>query len=253
MSTNRRPDELVRRHFEVGETAVTIVAEERFIAIAKDSIFRSRSIIQGFIAQDPIFKVTLEPYDEPEEADPLIKKMCSAARKARVGPMAAVAGAIAEEAVRAMVEAGAKQAVVDNGGDISMFLTEPLEVGIFAGDSPIKDLGMRFPAESRYFSICTSSSTVGPSISFGIADAAVVLAEDAALADACATRLGNEAKGMEEASMTSALDEVISIDGVKGALLIIGDRMAMRGHIPELVKVRIVQESISHIELDLRS
>ncbi len=240
---------IVRSHFEVGETGVTILAEERFLPMAKESIFRSRSIIQGFITLDPLFKDTLEPYQEPGDADPLIKKMCSAARKARVGPMAAVAGAIAGEAVRAMVESGATHAAVDNGGDIAMFLSAPLEVGIFAGESPIRDLGLHFPAEGRHYSVCTSSGTVGPSISFGIADAAVVLAEDAALADACATRLGNEVQSPDEDALLYALDSVLDIAGVDGALVIAGERMAMRGKIPDLVKVRVQRNAISRIEL----
>jgi uncharacterized protein len=240
---------LVRRHFEVGETAVTILAEERFIAIAKESIFRSRSIIQGFIARDPIFKDTLEPFDEPEDADPLIKKMCSAARRAGVGPMAAVAGAIAEEAVRAMVDAGARQAVVDNGGDISMLLTEPMVVGIFAGESTVRDLGLRFVPEGRICSVCSSSGTVGPSISFGIADTAVVLAQDATLADACATRLGNEVQSSDDDGLLFALEAILGIEGVDGALVIVGGKVALRGKIPELVKVEVSPDAISRIEL----
>jgi ApbE superfamily uncharacterized protein (UPF0280 family) len=249
MSKVQSASGIVRSHFEVGETAVTILAEERFVPIAKESIFHSRSVIQGFIAQDPLFKDTLEPYLEPEDAHPLIKRMCSAARKAKVGPMAAVAGAIAEEAVRAMVDAGARHAAVDNGGDISMFLSEPMEVGIFAGDSILKDLGMRFPAEERFYSVCTSSGTVGPSISFGIADAAVVMAEDAALADACATRLGNEAQIANEDAMSFALEVVMRIDGVEGALLIIGDKMGLRGRIPQLIRTKITDGSIARIML----
>jgi len=249
MSGVQRTGGIVRRHFEVGETAVTILVEESFVPIAKESIFRSRSIIQGFIAQDPLFKDILEPYQEPEGADPIIKRMCSAARKAKVGPMAAVAGTIAEEAVRAMVTAGARQAAVDNGGDISMFLSEPMEIGIFAGESSIKDLGFRFPAQERYYSVCTSSGTVGPSISFGIADAAVVLAEEAALADACATRLGNEVRSQEEEEILRALDVVMKVEGVDGAMVILGDKMAMKGKLPPLVKAKVSLRSISRSEL----
>ncbi|HUL40186.1 MAG TPA: UPF0280 family protein [Methanomassiliicoccales archaeon] len=249
MSEAKKPDGIVRRHFEVGETAVTILAEERFVPLATESIFRSRSIIQGFIAQDPLFKDTLEPYDQPESADPLIERMCDASRIAGVGPMASVAGVIAEAAVRSMVEAGARQAAVDNGGDISMYLSEPLEVGIFAGESPIKDLGLRFPAEERYYSVCTSSGTVGPSISFGISDAAVVLAEDAALADACATRLGNEVQSSDEEGMLHALGVIMDVEGVDGALVIVGDRMAMKGRLPPLVRTKVSMRSISRSEL----
>lgn len=239
----------VRRHFEVGETAVTILAEERFLPLAKDSIFRSRGVIEGFIARDPLFRDTYEPYDPPADADPLIKKMCTASARAGVGPMATVAGSIAQEAVRALVGAGARQAVVDNGGDISMFLTEGIDIGLYAGTSKIRDVGFRFPGEGRMYSVCTSSGMVGPSISFGIADAAVVFAEDAVLADACATRLGNDVQIDEEEGMLYAIDLILRIPGVDGALVVVGDKMAMMGKVPELVKVKMSAGSISRLEL----
>ena len=240
---------MVRRHFEVGETAVTILAEEDYIDLAKDSIFRSREEIQRYIASDPLFKDTLEPYRAGKGAPDIIRRMCGAASKASVGPMAAVAGAIAQQAVWAMVSAGATHAVVDNGGDIAMFLSEDVDVGIYAGASSIRDLGLRFLGEKRHYSVCTSSGTVGPSISFGIADAAIVLAEDAALADACATRLGNDIQVDEEEGMLYAIDLVLRVPGVDGALVVVGDRMAMMGKVPELVKVRFDETSITHIEL----
>ena len=98
---------IVREHFELRETAVTIVADERYVPEAKRSIFESRRVLEQFIAEDPFFRSTLEPYREGEGAPKLIGRMCDAARAANVGPMAAVAGAVAEAAVEAMVSAGA--------------------------------------------------------------------------------------------------------------------------------------------------
>jgi hypothetical protein len=236
---------LVRRHFEFKETAVTIVCEERFLDIARRSIFRSRETIERFILFDPLFKDTLEPYEEPRDSDPMVRRMCAAARAANVGPMAAVAGAIAEEAVKAMVEAGAEQAIVDNGGDIAMFLSETTNIALYAGQSSIKDVGFRLSGERRVYGVCTSSGTVGPSISFGVADAAVVFAPDVSLADACATRLGNEVRNGDEAVMRHALHVVCGIEGVDGALVVVDDQMAMGGHVPELVKVKTGPDRIS--------
>src|SRR5512143_2610075 len=96
------PRPLVKQHFEVHQTAVTMIAEERYLPIGKGAIFEAREVIERFIAADPLFRDTLEPYDEPRDSHPLIKRMCDASRKAGVGPMAAVAGAIAEFAVQAM-------------------------------------------------------------------------------------------------------------------------------------------------------
>ncbi|MEM0448243.1 MAG: UPF0280 family protein [Methanomassiliicoccales archaeon] len=235
----------VRERFQLGETAVTILAEERFLPLAKESIFRCREDILRFISQDPFFRDTLEPYEAPANAPEIVRRMSVASALAGVGPMAAVAGAIAQEAVRSMVEAGARHAIVDNGGDIAMFLSEEAVVGIYAGESRWNGLGMRFPGDERHVSVCTSSGTVGPSISFGMADAAVVVAEDAALADACATRLGNEAKSAEEKSMRRAVELVARIPGVRGALLIIGERMACKGDLPPLVLTKVDLKEVS--------
>ncbi len=89
--------------------------------------------------------------------------------------MSAVAGVIAKFAVEAMMEAGATYAVVDNGGDISILNDQPVLVGIYAGASPIRDLAFEVPSRAKPLGICTSSGTVGPSISFGCADAATVI------------------------------------------------------------------------------
>ncbi|MGD0057308.1 MAG: UPF0280 family protein [Methanomassiliicoccales archaeon] len=232
---------VIRTHFEMDETAVTIVSEPEFVHIAKDAILDAREEIKRFIRTDPIFLNTLEPYDPPSGIHPIIKRMCDASRPAGVGPMATVAGVIAEEAVRAMVKRGARQAIVDNGGDIAFYLSEPVTVGLYAGESDVKDLGFRCEPRNSIFGICTSSGTVGPSISFGISDAATVVSEEVALADACATYLGNLVTSADNGVLMGALDRVCAIEGVEGAIVIIGDKIAVKGSIPKLVgsEVRI--------------
>lgn len=238
----------MRKHFEVGETAVTIIADERFIPAAEASIFRSREIIQRFIERDPLFQITLEPYGAPEDADPLIRRMCEATAAAGVGPMASVAGAIAERAVLDMRAAGAEQAIVDNGGDVALLLKQDANVGLYAGDR-IRGLGFTVPPRDGAFGICTSSATIGPSISFGITDAATVTAANVALADACATRLGNLVTAGTEENMKAALDDVTSIEGVEGALVVVEDLLAMKGKLPPLVRMECKRSRIAQIEL----
>ncbi|MDD1771234.1 MAG: UPF0280 family protein [Methanomassiliicoccales archaeon] len=242
-------EDVVRRHFELNETAVTILAEERYIAVAERSVFETREEIERFVAADPLFRDTLEPYQEPASAHPIIKRMCDAARLADVGPMAAVAGVIADEAVDAMVSAGSKHCVVDNGGDIAMLLSESVDVGIFTLNPKFQGLGLRFGPSKDRCSVCTSSSTVGPSISLGVAEAATVFSPDAAVADACATRLGNLVKSDEEEVIKGALEDVTWIPGVDGALVIVGDKMAVKGKVPKIVKVRLDPDAISRRQL----
>lgn len=236
-----------RKHFEVGETAVTIVAEDEHLEAAQASIFRSRETVQRFIGRDPFFQTTLEPYPCPADAPPLIARMCSAALKADVGPMAAVAGAIAERAVLDMREAGATQAIVDNGGDIALLLDRETSVGLYAGEH-IKGIGFLCPPREGVFGICTSSATIGPSISFGISDAATVIAADVTLADACATRLGNLLTSDRDEVMRSALGEVCSIAGVEGAVAVVGEKMAMKGRLPKLTRVTVPAGKVARIE-----
>ena len=240
---------VVRRHFELKETAVTILTEERNIRVAENSIFKTREEIERFIEYDPLFRDTLEPYSEPESAHPVIKRMCWAARLAGVGPMAAVAGVVADEAVKAVENAGSKHCVVDNGGDIAMLLSEPIDIGVFTLNPKFSGLGLRFYSSPHHQSVCTSSGTVGPSISFGIAEAATVFSDDAVLADACATMLGNLVKSDEDEIIRKALEDVTRVEGVNGALVIVGEKMAVQGELPPIVKVKLDTKAISRREL----
>jgi len=226
------------------ETIVTITArEKRHIDAAKESIRVQRSYLEGFIRKDPFFMLTLDPYDSlADDAPEIVEQMIECCTVFGIGPMASVAGVIAKFAVLAMMKAGATYAVVDNGGDICILNDQPIIVGIYAGNSPIKDLAIELPARCKPIGICTSSGTVGPSISFGSADAAMVIAEDAALADAAASALGNAV------GATGPLQEcfrAIDRPGIDGALVIRGEEMALWGDVPELRRAHVGAERIT--------
>ena len=245
--SGRGGSQLARQHFEVRQTAVTMIAEMKYLATGKEAIFEAREVIERFIASDPLFRDTLEPYDEPNDAHPLIKRMCDAGRAAGVGPMAAVAGAIAESSVQAMREKGSNHAIVDNGGDIALLLAEETSVGIYTLNPKFRGLGLRcLPADS-IFGICTSSGVIGPSISFGKAEAATVISRSVALADACATKLGNLIEREDQAIIQKALGIITSIEGVEGALVIIGDSIGAKGVLPELVNVEFSDDAVTGI------
>ena len=187
--------------------------------------------------------LTLEPYDLPADGAPeIVKQMISTTAVFGIGPMAAVAGAIAKFGVEAMMQEGAAYAIVDNGGDISLLNDEPVLVGIYAGQSAIHDLALEIPPRSRPLGIATSSGTVGPSISFGFADAATVISQDPALADAAATALGNavQAQGPLEECF-----QAIDRPGIEGALVIRGEEMALWGTLPKLQRARVGAERIT--------
>jgi len=234
----------IREHYQLRETIATISAyEQKHIEAAKESIREQRNLLEKFIQADPFFILTLEPYDlKVEDAPDIVRQMIECSAVFGIGPMSAVAGVIAKFAVKAMIEAGAIYAIVDNGGDISVLNDQTVLVGIYAGNSPIKDLALEVSPRAEPLGICTSSGTVGPSISFGCADAALVISKDPALADAAATTLGNEVQ--PEVSLDECF-KAIDKPGIDGALVIRGKEMAMWGKLPPIRRARVEEERIT--------
>jgi ApbE superfamily uncharacterized protein (UPF0280 family) len=235
----------IKEHFQLKETIVTIAADKQeHIEAAKEAIRLHRAVLEIFILSDPYFQLTLEPYECPENAPEVVRRMITAGNTMGIGPMSAVAGTISALAVEAMVEAGATYAVVDNGGDIALINDRPVVVGIYAGQSPIKNLGLIFEPRDSITGVCTSAGTVGPSISFGMADAAVIFSDDVSLADAAATALGNEV-GIGKESVEMSFKAVKGIPGIKGAIVVQGEYIGIWGEVPKFTKVDVKYEYIT--------
>ncbi|MDR2845863.1 MAG: UPF0280 family protein [Candidatus Methanoplasma sp.] len=226
-----------REHFEVKETAVSIIAEKEFIKVAKDAIFEARRIIESKISGDPFFGITYDPYPIRSSDEALIQRMCKASVVADVGPMAAVAGAVAAYAVEAMVSCGSTYAVVENGGDISFINDRPLVIGLYAGDPGFDGISLKMHPSEKIRGVCSSSGKIGPSVSFGDSSVSTVLSDDAILADACATALGNSIKDVSD--LSPALEKIGSICGVSGCIACHCGKIAFFGDIPELVHGRM--------------
>jgi uncharacterized protein len=230
--------EIIRKRFKLKETIATISAkEQRYIEAAKRSIVKQRASLEGFILKDPFFMLTLDPYDRPtEDAPNIVQQMIRSSNAFGIGPMSAVAGVIAKMAVEYMLEEGSIYAIVDNGGDIAIINDQPALVGIYAGSSPLRNLAFEIPARDELLGIATSSGTVGPSMSFGYADAATVVSHDPAMADAAATALGNTV------SADGPLEEcfkAIDHPAIEGALVIRGKEIAIWGDLPKLRNAEI--------------
>jgi hypothetical protein len=128
------------------------------------------------------------------------------------------------QAVGEALLAESAQVIVENGGDIFLYTRRPRVAAIYAGASPLTGrLGLKVNRLGQPLGLCTSSGTVGPSLSFGRADAAIVLAASAALADAAATALGNRAQ--EPADIPRALEFLKEVPGVLGGALVIGESL----------------------------
>ena len=217
------------RTFEVriGESDLLISAERPLPELAERALRLARADLEAYLQRDPEFERTLRPREAMEGAPSIALAMARAASACGVGPMAAVAGAVAQAVGEALLTDSA-QVIVENGGDIFLYTTRPRIAAIYAGASPLSGkLGLKVSRLNQPLGLCTSSGTVGPSLSFGKADAAIVLAESAALADAAATALGNKVK--TAADIEHVLDVVSGISGVYGLAAIIGEHLGAWG------------------------
>ena len=228
---------LFRDAFRYKETQCTIVSDKKIgIPTAVESIKHNRKELEEYARASPKFLYTLEPISAPTE--PLVAKlMAEAAEKANVGPMAAVAGVLADLAVKDMLSSGCEVAVVENGGEISAVSNMPIDVALAAGDAPLsKRFGFRltnFP-----IGLATSSGRFSHALSFGDAEATTVFCRNSGLADAAATAVGNVVKGEDPRSaIQRGIDKALSIQGVEGVLIIYRGFVGTAGKIPKMIKV----------------
>jgi uncharacterized protein len=234
---------MLAKKYQIRETIVTVTADEAYHPVCLAAIRRYRADLERYILEDPFFKITFEPHQCAPDAPEVARRMAEAAARVGVGPMAAVAGTIAGLALEAMVEAGTRYGIIDNGGDIALVNDRPVVVGIYAGGSPVRGLGLEIEPRDTILGICTSSATVGPSISLGTSDAALIISGDVSLADAAATALGNRI--IDKESLATAFDFLREIPEVSGAIGIIGDRMATYGALPPIVRADVDYEKIT--------
>lgn len=224
---------LVAFRVAVKETDLMVLAETDLSFEVRGLVIQARRHLEAYIQQHPEFLTSLAPWPTDPYAPAVVRDMIRAGTQAGTGPMAAVAGAIAHRVGQALL-AFSGEVIVENGGDIFLHLKGPATVSLYAGPSPLSHrVGLTItPETTNTWGVCTSSGTVGPSLSFGRADAACVVAHNAALADACATALGNRVT--DAAAIPEALDWVGAIPGLRGAVVIVGDRLGAWGDL-ELV------------------
>jgi hypothetical protein len=233
---------LFKRVFECKETRCTIIADsESAIKAAISSIKFNRKLLERYIRSHPKFLYSLEPV-HVDKSPRVAKLMAEAAEKADVGPMAAVAGVLADLAVERMVLKGTKIAVVENGGEAYAVSNRPIDVVLVAGDSPLsKQIGFRL--ENFPVGVATSSGVFSHALSFGDAEAVTIFAEDAGLADAVATAVGNLVRGNDcREAIECGINKALSIKGVSGVLILYKGMVGKAGQIPRIIKVNAADE-----------
>ncbi len=218
---------LVSFHVTVKETDVRISTRTDLAGRARERILACRGYLEAYIQAHPEFRDTLVPWPVAGPMPGIVRDMANAGTFAGVGPMAAVAGAVAEDVGLDLLKAS-DEVIVENGGDIFMRLNRPFTSVIYAGSSPLSlRVGLRIDPAGEPVALCTSSGTVGHSLSRGKADAVCVLARSCPLADAAATAIGNRVAAPKSISRAMAFGQ--SIPGILGIVIIVNDKIGAWG------------------------
>ena len=209
------------------ESDIEITAESDLTHRACEALYRARKDIEGYITLHPDFSMAMDPVEYDDTAPIIVQRMMYAAAIWNVGPMAAVAGAIAD-AVGEKLSAHSDTVIVENGGDLFICSGSSVNCALYAGEeSPFADkIGFSINTP-RGLGICTSSRTVGHSFSRGRANAVTVIAEDSVTADAAATAIANGIISAED--IHDQLAQLESESGLVGVIACCGDRLASWG------------------------
>ena len=256
-------EKIEKFHFSEKESDITIISEsKKAILRAKESFYYHRTILETYVLKDDHFLTSFDPV-KVNTKHKIINLMADVAYECDVGPMATVAGALADLMLEAMKNLGendsipVKIALVENGGEIAIDSEKSMNIALYAGKNEL-NLNVGFLVEKKDcpIGIGTSSASIGHAISLGEADAVTIFAQNATLADGAATRIANLVKGNDiEKSIKKALDAIDDIEGINGAFISRENKVGQVGKLPQLIKIegnkyKILNEKIENILTD---
>ncbi len=217
------------------ESDLFVVAERDLSLEVLALLKEVRAPLEDYILRHPEFLTALKPLRCEPDAPSIVKKMVEASSRVGVGPMASVAGAIAQRVGEELLRRElTSQVVVENGGDIFLALKKEAKVALYAGSSPLSGkIAIKVKSELMPCGVCTSSAKVGHSLSLGAAEAVCVVARDAAFADAAATALCNLAKGKR--SVDRVVAEARKYPEIEAVVCVVEDRLGLYGRHIEVV------------------
>lgn len=216
-----------------GESDLALATTLREEALAGALLAEAREIIVSYLETTPTFQRSLTPLPQDPTAPPLVAELLRGGIAAGVGPMAAIAGAIAAFVGGRLAS---PEVIVENGGDLYLKTTKVRRVALFAGqDSALSfRLGLVIDPANTPLGVCTSSGTFGHALSFGTADAVTITSPNCAIADAAATAVANKVQGPD--SVSDALAFAAQIPQVTGAVIVKDEQLGAWGDV-ELVKL----------------
>lgn len=224
-----RSNDLVSVNVTVKETDLNISGDRNLSGKARVLVAKYRSKLEKYISNNPDFLNSLLPVSITEDAPDIVRIMAQAAEKANVGPMAAVAGAIAG-CVGEELGRYSKNVIIENGGDIYLKSTSKRVIALYTGETSMSGkLGLEIDASETPLGVSTSSGKIGHSLSYGKADAVTVVSPSSTLADACATAIANRVSCVED--IQPAIDFGKTIDGISGILIVVDEKIGVWGNI----------------------
>jgi len=228
---------IVRTVFDYKETHAFVITDEAYYPDAVHGMLDSREEVEAEIAVNKIYLTSHRPIG-PITRSGICRRMSRVARSAGVGPMAAVAGAIADAGVERTLKRGASHTIIENGGDISLDSDKDCVVGIWSPNPEFQNMAFEIERGVR-MGICSSSGIYGHSHSYGKCDLATVVGVDGCTTDAYATALANSIKA--ERDMESAFKVLEGHRDVWGALAIKDGKIALYGDLPKIIRCKAVR------------
>jgi uncharacterized protein len=229
-----KPLDLTCYEVKIKETDLFCCTRGDVRGLIEERVLFYRNQLEEYIRHKPVFRDSLVPVEHDAFAPTMAREMIRVSTSLGIGPMATVAGAIAEF-VGNDIAPLSEEYVIENGGDISLLTKRERVVLIYAKDSPFSGkLGIKIRPGDGPYGVCTSSGTVGPSLSFGRADAVCVVGKSALFADGLATRVGNVVRKKDD--IPRAIEEGKVFPGVLGILIVLGDSIGAWGDL-EIVKI----------------
>ncbi len=230
------PGDLKRFKLEYKQTKLTVLSDKDLERGTAEFLEHMYNELERYCQREPFFSISYYPLKVDEHAPETVKLMIDAGERAGVGPMASVAGMFSEQLGNLLLRKGATEVIVENGGDVFLKIKEERTVRVYAGSSKFSNkIGFRVSPDKTPLAICTSSSSVGHSISLGDSDAVSVVAKSCPLADAAATSIGNEVKGSK--GIKKGLKRARQIKEIDGVLILRDNELGVWGKLPEIVGI----------------
>ena len=236
-------NKLFKEKLSIDETQINLLTDIGNNNLT-EYITKNRNELKKYILNHPNFLKSLKPIPFKKNSPKIAKLMINASQIANVGPMAAIAGGISEISIDFLINKGSNYSIVDNGGDIAFINNEKNKkviCGIYAGKSPLSGkIAFEFKNNEKSVGICSSSGTVGFSLSYGRSDCVTIIAEKSSIADALATAIANDVNGKTD---NNAVEKgLLTAEKFRkhfiGGLIIVGETIGTIGKLPKIIETK---------------